>query len=67
VGHLERKRKEGRERCLEITDNEDFVAVLDKFPRIEGEIVIISRKCRDEAYDDISDITKLGNDEKNNL
>jgi diadenosine tetraphosphate (Ap4A) HIT family hydrolase len=61
------KRGEGKERCLEITDNEDFVAVLEKFPRIEGEILIISKKCGEEAYDDSSEISKFGEDERDNF
>jgi len=61
------KRCEGKARCIEKTDNEHFVAVLEKFPRIDGEILIISSKHDDEAYDDISDISKFSENEGKNL
>jgi diadenosine tetraphosphate (Ap4A) HIT family hydrolase len=58
---------QGKERCIEKTDNEDFVAVLEKFPRIDGEILIISRKTGDDAYNDVSDIANLTENERENL
>lgn len=62
-----RKKGEGKARCIERTDNNDFVAVLEKFSRIDGEILIISTKRYDEAYDDVSDISKFPDNERNNL
>lgn len=59
-----------------IMANDDFVAVLEKFPRIDGEILIISRKpynhndkkhYNDKHYEDVSDIIKFTPDEQVNL
>jgi diadenosine tetraphosphate (Ap4A) HIT family hydrolase len=54
---------EGEERCIEVTDNDDFVAVLEKYPRIDGEILVISKK----HVDDVSDIAKFTDNERINL
>lgn len=60
------KKGEGKERCIEKTDNDDFVAVLENFPRIDGEIFIISKR-HDKPYDDISDIVNFTDTESIHL
>ena len=47
------KKREGKERYIK--ENDDFAAVLESFPRIDGEILIISKR-HDKPYDDVSDI-----------
>jgi diadenosine tetraphosphate (Ap4A) HIT family hydrolase len=61
------KKSKGKARCIEKTDNEDFAAVLEKYPRIDGEVLIISTRHDSEAYNDVSDISKFSENEKNNL
>jgi len=43
------KKGKGKAKCIEKTDNDDFVAVFDQFPRVDGEILIISRRTYDDA------------------
>jgi diadenosine tetraphosphate (Ap4A) HIT family hydrolase len=59
--------EEGKVRCIEKTDNDDFVAVLENSPRIDGEILIISKRCDDNPYDDVSDILRLSGEERTSL
>jgi diadenosine tetraphosphate (Ap4A) HIT family hydrolase len=53
---------EGKERF--ITDNEHFAVVLENFPRIDGEVLVISKKHGDDAYNDISDIIRFSREER---
>lgn len=59
--------EEGKVRSIEKTDNDDFVAVLENSPRIDGEILIISRRFDDNPYDDVSDILRLSVEERTSL
>ena len=52
-----KKQEEGRARV--ICENRGWVALLDKFPRVEGDTLVVSRK----PYDDIADTFELSIEE----
>jgi len=59
LGNWEQWKKQDEGRARVICENRSWVALLDKFPRVEGDTLVVSRK----AYNDIADTSELSIEE----
>lgn len=59
LGNWEQWKKQTEGSARVICENRSWVALLDKFPKVEGDTLVVSRK----AYDDIADTSELSIEE----